>query len=127
MFNGSFLRVCRILRFVKNRAWIEILLQCIGVRVYFGKTQGAFYKTVDADCFLGSLTSARSDLRCWSAIGRSWAVGHAGQRRESPARDSVAAGSPEMPNPALRGSVRPGLGSEKINTLCVIYLCAQNG
>ena len=112
---------------IKNRAWIEILLHCIGVRVYFSKTQGAFCKIADTDCFLCSLTSARSDLRRWSAIGRSWAVGHAGRRRESPVRDSVAAGSPEMPNPMLRGSVRPGLGSEMINTLCVIHLCAQNG
>ena len=44
-----------------------------------------------------------------------------------PACDSAAAGSPEMPNPVLRGSIRPGLGSEMINTLCVIHLCAQNG
>ena len=47
---------------IKNRALIEILLHCIGVRVYFSKTQGAFYKTADANHFLGSLTSARSDL-----------------------------------------------------------------
>ena len=32
-----------------------------------------------------------------------------------------------MPNPVLRGSIRPGLGSEMINTLCVIHLCTQNG
>jgi len=112
---------------IKNRAWIEILLHCIGVRVYFSKTQGAFCKTADADRFLGSLTSARSDLGRWSAIGRSRAVGRAGRRRESPARDSAAAGSPEMPNPVLWGSIRPGLGFEMINTLCVIHLCAQNG
>ena len=54
-------------------------------------------------------------------------VGRAGRRRESPARDSAAAGSPEMPNPVLRGSIRPGLGSEMINMLCVIHLCTQNG
>ena len=112
---------------IKNRAWIEILLHCIGVRVYFSKTQGAFCKTADADRFLGSLTSARSELGRWSAIGRSRAVGRAGRRRESPARDSAAAGSPEMPNPVLWGSIRPGLGFEMINTLCVIHLCAQNG
>jgi len=53
------------------------------VRLYFSKTQGAFCKTADADRFLGSLTSARSDLGRWSAIGRSWAVGRAGRRRES--------------------------------------------
>src|SRR6185503_15900118 len=84
---------------IKNRAWIEILLHCIGVRVYFSKTQGAFCKTADADRFLGSLTSARSDLGRWSAIGQSRVVGRAGWRRESPARDSAAAGTPEMPNP----------------------------
>ena len=32
---------------IKNRAWIEILLHYIGVRVYFSKTQGAFCKTAD--------------------------------------------------------------------------------
>ena len=111
---------------IKNRAWIEILLHCIGVRVYFSKTQGAFCKTADADHFLGSLTSARSDLGRWSAIGRSRVVGRAGRRRESPARDSAATGSPEMPNLVLRGSIRPGLGSKMINMLCVIHLCAQN-
>ena len=112
---------------IKNRAWIAILLHCIGVRVYFSKTQGAFCKTADADRFLGSLTSARSDLGRWSAIGWSGAVGHAGRPRKSPARDSAAAGSPEMPNPVLRRSIRPGLGSKMINTLCMIHLCAQNG
>jgi hypothetical protein len=112
---------------IKSRAWIEILLHCIGVRVYFSITQGAFGKIANADYFLGSLTSARSDLHHWCAIGRSRAVGRVGRRRASPARDSAAAGSSEMPNPALRGSVRPGLGSEMINTVCVIHLRAQNG
>ena len=125
MSAGSIYKKLRGLN-IKSRAWIEILLHCIGVRVYFSKTQGAFCKTTDADRFLGSLTSSRSDLGCWSVIGRSRVVGRARRRRELPARDSAVAGSPEMPNPVLRGSIRSRLGSEMINTLCVIHLCAQN-
>ena len=68
---------------IKNRAWIAILLHCIGVRVYFSKTQGAFCKTTDADRFLGSLTSVRSDLFHWSAIRWSWAVGLAGDAQSN--------------------------------------------
>ena len=53
-------------------------------------------------------------LVCDRTVTGGWALG-------------AAAGSPEMPNPALRGSIRPGLGSEMINTVCVIHLRAQNG
>jgi len=36
-------------------------------------------------------------------------------------------GAREMPNPALRGSIHPGLGSEMTNTLCVIHLDTRLG
>ena len=43
------------------------------------------------------------------------------RRRDTPEQSSAAAGSPETPNPALRGSNRPGVGSGVDFKVCVIH------
>ena len=83
-----------------------------------GRTGILGYWPLDRDLAVWIKPLRRSNLERRTRIGRRRCVGGDGGGGTCRRRIPAAASSPETPNPALRVSIRPGLGSVGIYAAC---------
>ena len=127
---------------VKTRASLELLLNCLGLRVDFKETQGLFNKSARANGYVWIWTvgsgSGGSDLigsgsyqGRWFRSQRIGSVPARGRQRRSPElglRDGASPGTHRSwPNSAFPGSIWPGFGSRVVYATRVMHLGTQLG